>query len=156
MTSTAAFSATILAGLLMLLLSPLVGHLSDKYGRTPFMLCSSVLFVLVTYPLFAWLSHNPSFVNLLLVQGVIGLLMSMYFAAMPALLSDIFPVQTRGSGMSLSYNIGVMIFGGFAGMTITWLIAATGNKLAVTFYVIVGAMFSVIATLAARYRLRLR
>ncbi|XAH25408.1 MFS transporter [Xylophilus sp. GW821-FHT01B05] len=156
MTSTAAFSATILAGLLMLLLSPLVGHLSDKYGRTPFMLCSSVLFVLVTYPLFAWLSRNPSFVNLLLVQGTIGLLMSMYFAAMPALLSDIFPVQTRGSGMSLSYNIGVMIFGGFAGMTITWLIAATGNKLAVTFYVIVGAMFSVIATLAARYRLRLR
>ncbi|KAF3999625.1 MFS transporter [Glaciimonas immobilis] len=156
MTSAASFSATILAGAIMMFFSPLVGHLSDKYGRTPFMLASSILFVVMTYPLFSYLSVNPSFLNLLLVQGIIGILMTMYFASMPALLSDIFPVQTRGTGMSLCYNIAVMIFGGFAGMTITWLIAATGNKLAVTFYVIAGAILSVIATLAARHRLRLR
>jgi MHS family proline/betaine transporter-like MFS transporter len=41
-------------------------------------------------------------------------------------------------------------------MTITWLIAVTENKLAVTFYVIGGALLSVLATLAARYKLRLR
>ncbi|MDY7546442.1 MFS transporter [Glaciimonas sp. CA11.2] len=156
MTSTASFSATIMAGVIMMLFSPLVGHLSDKYGRTPFMLTSSILFVVLTYPLFSYLSTHPSFLNLLLVQGIIGILMTMYFASMPALLSDIFPVQTRGTGMSLCYNIAVMIFGGFAGMTITWLIAATENKLAVTFYVIAGAILSVIATLAARYKLRLR
>ncbi|PRC92916.1 MFS transporter [Solimicrobium silvestre] len=156
MTSTEAFSATMLAGVIMMLLSPFIGHFSDKYGRTPFMLASSVLFALLTYPLFHFLTLNPSFANLLMVQAMLGLLMTMYFAAMPALLSDIFPVQTRGTGMSLSYNIGVMIFGGFAGMVITWLIAATKNNLAISFYVIVGAVISIIATLAARYRLRLR
>ena len=82
--------------------------------------------------------------------------MTMYFASMPALLSDIFPVQTRGTGMSLRYNIGVMIFGGFAGMIITWLIAVTHNKLAIAFYVIAAALVSVGATLAARYRLKMR
>ena len=110
----------------------------------------------MTYPMFVFLTGNPTFGNLLLLQIVIGVLMTAYFAAMPALLSDIFPVQTRGTGMSLSYNIAVMIFGGFAGLIITWLIQSTGNKLAVSFFVIFGAVLSVIATLAARYRLKIR
>ena len=156
MSSTDAFSTMILAGLIMMTCSPIVGHFSDKIGRTPFMLVSSVLFAFLTYPLYQYLTNNPSFANLLLIQGVLGLLMTMYFASMPALLSDIFPVQTRGTGMSLSYNIGVMIFGGFAGMIITWLIAVTHNKLAIAFYVIAAALVSVGATLAARYRLKMR
>ncbi|TDK67318.1 MFS transporter [Sapientia aquatica] len=156
MSSTDAFSTMILAGLIMMTCSPIVGHFSDKIGRTPFMLVSSVLFAFLTYPLYQYLTNNPSFANLLLIQGVLGLLMTMYFASMPALLSDIFPVQTRGTGMSLSYNIGVMIFGGFAGMIITWLIAVTQNKLAIAFYVIAAALVSVGATLAARYRLKMR
>lgn len=156
MSSTSSFIATILAGGIMMVLSPMIGHYSDKYGRIPFMFTSSVLFVLLTYPLFAWLSIGPGFMKLLAIQGVIGLLMTIYFASMPALISEIFPVQVRGTGMSLSYNIAVMVFGGFAGMTITWLIDVTGNNLAVTFYVIFGALVSVVATVAARYKLKIR
>lgn len=156
MPAWSSYAATLISGLIMMLASPLVGKLSDQYGRTPFMLASSVLFVVMTYPMFVFLTGNPTFGNLLLLQIVIGVLMTAYFAAMPALLSDIFPVQTRGTGMSLSYNIAVMIFGGFAGLIITWLIQSTGNKLAVSFFVIFGAVLSVIATLAARYRLKIR
>lgn len=156
MSSTSAFIATILSGGIMMLLSPIVGHYSDKYGRIPFMFISSALFVLFTYPLFAWLSIGPGFIKLLAIQGFIGLLMTIYFASMPALISEVFPVQVRGTGMSLSYNIAVMIFGGFAGVTITWLIDVTGNNLAVTFYVIAGALVSVVSTIAARYVLKIR
>ncbi|UNM97501.1 MFS transporter [Ignatzschineria rhizosphaerae] len=156
MSSTTSFVATILSGGIMLLLSPIIGHYSDKYGRIPFMFVSSVLFVLCTYPLFAWLSIGPGFLKLLVIQGFVGLLMTVYFASMPALISEIFPVQVRGTGMSLSYNIAVMIFGGFAGVTITWLIDVTGNNLAVTFYVIAGAFVSVISTVAARVILNMR
>ena len=150
------YAATSVSGLIMMVASPLVGELSDKYGRTPFMITSSLLYLLLTYPMFVFLTQAPSFTNLLLVQIAIGVLMTMYFAAMPALLSDIFPVQTRGTGMSLSYNIAVMIFGGFAGLIITWLIQVTQNKLSVSFFVIAGASLSLLATLAARYVLKLR
>lgn len=156
MSSTSSFVATILAGSIMMVLSPFIGHYSDKYGRIPFMFASSLLFVVLTYPLFYWLSIGPGFVKLLVIQGAVGLLMTIYFASMPALISEIFPVQVRGTGMSLSYNIAVMIFGGFAGVIITWLIDVTGNNLAVTFYVIAGAIVSVIATLAARIILKVR
>jgi len=120
------------------------------------MIGSSLAFVVFTYPMFVFLTSAPSFVNLLLLQIVIGVLMTMYFASMPALLADVFPVQTRGTGMSLSYNIAVMLFGGFAGLIITWLIQFTGNKLSVSFFVIFGAALSFIASTAARYVLRVR
>lgn len=156
MPAWSSYAATLVSGLIMMLGSPLVGELSDKHGRTPFMIVSSLAFVLLTYPMFVFLTGSPSFINLLLLQIVIGVLMTMYFAAMPALLADIFPVQTRGTGMSLSYNIAVMLFGGFAGLIITWLIQVTGNKLSVSYFVIVGAALSFIASMAARYVLKLR
>jgi MHS family proline/betaine transporter-like MFS transporter len=120
------------------------------------MLASSVLYVLVTWPMFHYLSQHPHLINLVFVQIVLGCLLVMIMAPMPALLSELFPVQLRGTGMSLCYNLGVMIFGGFAGMTITWLIAITGNKLAICFYVIGGALLCVIATLSARFSLKLK
>ncbi|WDZ97633.1 MFS transporter [Herbaspirillum sp. WKF16] len=150
------FAATSVAGLIMFIGSPLVGAWSDKIGRTPFMIASSALYIVLTYPMFVFLTNSPGFVNLLLLQIVIGVLMTMYFAAMPALLADIFPVATRGTGMSLAYNIAVTIFGGFAGLIITWLIDFTGNKLSVSYFVIFGAVLSLIATIAARTVLRLR
>jgi MHS family proline/betaine transporter-like MFS transporter len=156
MSSAQGFSATIAAGLMMTFLSPVIGHYSDKIGRTPFMIISSVLFAVLTYPAFNYLTLHPQLINLLMLQTLLGFLLAMYAAPTPALLSELFPVHTRGTGMSLSYNIGVMIFGGFAGMTITWLIAVTGNKLAICFYVIAGAAISIVATLAACYRLKLR
>ncbi|WP_039784875.1 MFS transporter [Herbaspirillum huttiense] len=150
------FAAMSVAGLIMFIGSPLVGAMSDKIGRTPFMITSSALYIVLTYPMFVFLTNSPGFLQLLLLQTVIGVLMTMYFASMPALLADIFPVATRGTGMSLAYNIAVTIFGGFAGLIITWLIDFTGNKLSVSYFVIFGAVLSLAASTAARYVLRLR
>ncbi|KAF1046336.1 MAG: Proline/betaine transporter [Herbaspirillum frisingense] len=150
------FAAMSVAGLIMAVGSPLVGEWSDKIGRTPFMIASSALYIVLTYPMFVFLTNSPGFIQLLLLQTVIGVLMTMYFAAMPALLADIFPVATRGTGMSLAYNIAVTIFGGFAGLIITWLIDFTGNKLSVSYFVIFGSVLSLIATISARAVLRLR
>lgn len=156
MPAWSSFAAASIAGLIMMFGSPVVGALSDKYGRTPFMLTSAGLYIILTYPMFVFITNSPDFLHLALLQLVIGVLMTMYFASMPALLSDIFPVATRGTGMSLAYNIAVTIFGGFAGFIITWLIDVTGNKLSVSYFVIVGAVLSFIATYCARKVLRLR
>lgn len=156
MPAWSSYAAALVSGLIMMLGAPLIGHLSDRHGRTPFLIVSSLAFLLLTYPMFVFLTEAPGFVNLLLAQGVIGIFMTMYFAATPALLADVFPVQTRGTGMSLSYNIAVMLFGGFAGLIITWLIETTGDKLSVSYFVIFGAALSFIALMAARRCLKLR
>ncbi|WP_174365287.1 MFS transporter [uncultured Caballeronia sp.] len=148
-----AFTAILLTGAIQMVLSPLVGHLSDTHGRTRIMLISAVLLLVLIYPLFSWLVAHPAFGNLLVVQAVLGVLMTGYFAALPGLLSEMFPVATRTTGMSLAYNIAVTVFGGFGPFIITWLIASTGSKAAPSFYMIFAAVISLVALMAARKRL---
>ena len=82
--------------------------------------------------------------------------MTVYFAALPGLLSEVFPVQTRTTGMSLAYNIAVTIFGGFGPFIIAWLIRATGTKTAPSFYLMFAAALSCMALVALRRRFGFR
>jgi MHS family proline/betaine transporter-like MFS transporter len=148
-----AFAAIALTGVIQMLFSPLVGHLSDQLGRTRIMLVSAVLLLVLIYPAFVYLVAHPGFGTLIVVQIVLGFLMTGYFGALPGLLSEIFPVQTRTTGMSLAYNIAVTIFGGFGPFIITWLIGATGSKVAPSFYTMFAAVVSLMALIAARRKL---
>lgn len=73
--------------------------------------------------------------------------MIMYFVFMLVLLVDIFLVVMCGIGMLLVYNIVVIIFGGFVGFIIIWLIDFIGNKLLVSYFVIFGVVLSLIVML---------
>jgi MHS family proline/betaine transporter-like MFS transporter len=151
-----AFSAIALTGLIQMVFSPLVGHLSDRHGRTTIMLISALLLLVLIYPAFVYLVAHPTFGTLIALQVVLGFLMTGYFAALPGLLSEMFPVQTRTTGMSLAYNIAVTVFGGFGPFIIAWLISSTGSKAAPSYYLIFAALLSVAALLAARRKLGFR
>ncbi|WP_144631377.1 MFS transporter [Bordetella genomosp. 13] len=153
---SAAFAATLVTGIVQFICAPMVGHWSDKHGRTGIMLASAVLFGVLIYPLLHFLAQSPTFGTMIAVQIVIGVLLSGYFGALPALLSDLFPTRTRTTGMSLAYSIAVTIFGGFAPFIITWLISATGNPYAPSFYLIFAAVISIAALAGVRGRLGLR
>lgn len=148
--ASAAFSATIATGVVQMIGAPLFGHWSDRVGRTGIMIGAATLFLLLAYPAFALLAAHPSFGMMIGVQIFIGILISAYFGALPALLTELFPTQTRTTGMSLGYNIAATIFGGFAPFIVTWLIGATGNPLAPSFYLIGAAAASLVALLNIR------
>lgn len=150
------FSAVVLTGLIQMVCSPLVGHWSDKIGRTGLMLTSAALLLVLIYPAFAWLVDQPSPAKLIAMQVAMGVLVTGYFAALPGLLSEIFPVATRTTGMSLAYNIAVTIFGGFGPFIIAWLIRTTGDKVAPSFYLMFAALVSIVALVAARRVLGLK
>jgi MHS family proline/betaine transporter-like MFS transporter len=90
-----------------------------------------------------------------LVRPLGGLLKAAYSGALPALMTEIFPTQTRGTGIALSYNFGVPIFAGFAPLIATWLIAATGSNLAPSFYLIVTSLLSLAVLIVIRAKLKL-
>lgn len=151
--ASVAFAATMMVGVIQLFFSPVIGHLSDRVGRVRIMLIAGVLLLLAIYPLFALLVSRPSFGTMLLVEVVLGCLMTAYFAPVPALLSELFPTQTRTTGLSLSYNTAVTIFGGFAPFILTWLISVTNDKLSPSYYLIFAAIISIVALVFTRIRL---
>jgi MHS family proline/betaine transporter-like MFS transporter len=65
-------------------------------------------------------------------------------------MSELFPTRTRTTGVAIAYSLGVTIFGGFAPFVIAWLIAATGSKVAPSYYLMLAAFVSLAALMAAR------
>ena len=93
--------------------------------------------------------------ELLLVVSMMALIKAVYFAPLASLMADVFPIRTRVTGMSLSYNLSVTIFGGFAPVIATGLIALTGSQLAPSFYLILAAALSISALWVAKRKLKL-
>ena len=150
------FTATLMGAVILTVVSPLVGHWSDKIGRTMIMMTMSVLFAVSAYPTFVGLVNHPSLTTIVLIVGWMSLLKAGYSGVLPSLMAEIFPTQTRASGLSLSYNIGVPLFGGAAPLYITALIGLTGSNLVPSFYLIVTALLSLAVLMIIRMRLGLR
>jgi MFS transporter, MHS family, proline/betaine transporter len=139
------FIATLVGGVALAIFSPIAGHWSDKSTRTRVMLISGWLFILAAYPMFYIMAQWPSLATCILAVGVLNLIKAGYSGVLPSLLTEQFPVASRAVGVALAYSISVTIFGGFAPLAATWLIAATGDNLAPAYYLMATGVLSVIA-----------
>ncbi|MFM0645304.1 MFS transporter [Paraburkholderia bryophila] len=139
------FYAVIVGNLLLMVLSPLAGAWSDRIGRKGLSLWSLGITLAIIYPLFAWLAAEPSVSKLILVQALLSITLSGYYGPFGALIAELFPANVRSIGLSLAYNVAVMVFGGFGPLLVTWLIDTTGSPLAPTYYVMSGLALSIVA-----------
>jgi MHS family proline/betaine transporter-like MFS transporter len=152
----AGYLGGIIAGLVTLAGTPFVGNLADRVGAARVMTVAAIAAIVLAWPLFKVLHAAPTVLTLTLVQIVFGVLMSFYFGPLPKLYGDLFPTNIRTTGMAVGYNIGVLIFGGFAAAIFTWLIEETGTTMSPSYYFIGVAVISLIAVLFARRRFGLR
>lgn len=136
------------AGVTTFIASPMIGMLSARVGQTRFMMTAALVGLLVTWPLFHALTSAPTVPTLILVEVVIGFLMAAYFALLPSLTAEMYPVEVRTTGMWLSYNIGVTLLGGFAPTVLSWLV--TYDLRAPSMYYMAVAVLSLIGLTLAR------
>jgi MFS family permease len=135
-------------------LIPICGALSDVVGRKPVMITALVLDLLVTYPLFSWVSASPSFSALLTMQIILCSLFGVFNGPISTALAEQFPTRVRSTALAIAYNIAVMLFGGFAQFFVTWLIQATGTPIAPAYYLMFGAAVGLLAALFLKERAR--
>ncbi len=126
------------------------GALSDRIGRKPLMLASCCILLVFSYPLVWLILHGGSFPLAVAIQSVLSATCGLFIGSMAAALVELFPTKRRLTGLSTSYNLASMVFGGFAPFIATWLIATTGEPISVTYYVIFGAVVSLPAVLMFR------
>jgi MHS family proline/betaine transporter-like MFS transporter len=149
------FTAAVAAAALQTVLVPFVGLSVDKIGQIRIMIVAAILFIVTSYPAFMLVAGSATFSMLLAVVCWFGFLKSLFSGALPSLMAKVFPVSTRVTGMSLAYNIGVPIFGGFAPFVAQSLIDMTGSKLSPSYYMVGTALVSLLALIELQRRYKL-
>jgi MHS family proline/betaine transporter-like MFS transporter len=148
-TPAAALWANTIGLLVLMIFIPIMGILSDKWGRKPLLLACCIAYIVVPYPVFSYLAGGASYTELVLAQILFAILISMFSGPGPAAIAEMFPTRTRSTWMTSGYALAVAIFGGFAPFISVWLISSFNSPIAHSFYLIAAAVVStiVIATL---------
>lgn len=128
--------------LVQVFVAPLVGHLSDRYGRRRFIASGIVLVALAVIPAFQIMIAVRSPSALVACVVGLGILVTIFQGPIPAFLSECFPVETRTTGLAVIHNLNFTIFGGFAPLLMTTLISATSDRLVPAYYTLLTAAFA--------------
>ena len=142
------FIVQMAAAAVMVVVVPLAGALADRAARKPLLVVSLGGYLVVLYPLYAWVTATPSIARLLVAQVVVALFSAVFLGVYCTTLVELFPVRIRATALSIVNNVAVLVFGGFAQFFVTWLIALTGSPLAPVVYVMIGVALGLVAALA--------
>ncbi|WP_124390539.1 MFS transporter [Rhodococcus wratislaviensis] len=148
----AGYVGGIFGGLTVLLCAPQIGKLADRFGCVTIMRVAAAVGVLCAAPLFIILNSYPNILTLTVVQTALGVILAFYFAPLPALMSSLFPVNIRTTGLSIAYNLGVLLFGGTAPIVLTTLVEKTGSLISPSYFYMGVCILSVCALFIARKR----
>lgn len=142
-----AMMATLTTGAIMAVFSVFGGWLSDRFNRKLVMIIPRILLVLFSYPAFSIVTDQKNVGSLLIMVAILVALHSINAGVLLGMIPEAFPRRVRSIGLSLSYAVGVTIFGGFAQSVMTWIISITGNIMTPAFCLIVANIVSASAIL---------
>jgi len=151
-----ALMGTAVSGLISIVGYPLAGKLADRVGAFRLFFPVTIVWVVIAYPLFAWVLASPTPGRVFAAQMVASVVLSLMSGPHPGMLTQLFPTATRSTGVALSYNIAVTVFGGLAPLTVSTLITLTGSNIVPAYYLIFAGVVSLVLVGLTRSGQRLR
>ncbi|MNC41569.1 Proline/betaine transporter [compost metagenome] len=115
-----------LALVLYTLFNPLVGRLSDRFGRRPFVLAAAAGLTVLAYPVFL-LMNTGSFAAILLGLVIMAALVAITAVMDVVLLVEVFPASIRSTGAAVGHNVALALLAGPGPFIAVALIQATHN-----------------------------
>ncbi|MCI9888326.1 MFS transporter [Micrococcales bacterium 31B] len=129
-----ALAANAVGMVVLFILQPFGGLLSDIFGRRRLLLVGGLLIVLTTVLGFA-LASTGDLLWVVVSQVLLAAAFAPYFGTTCAFMVEAFPVARRYSGGVIAFNAAYLVFGGTAPYVSTWLVGAAGNSLSPAWYV---------------------
>ncbi|WP_442944075.1 MFS transporter [Nocardia sp. NBC_00508] len=139
-----ATTAMMLVGqLVMMLVLPFFGRLSDSVGRRPMWLFSLVGLAVLAVPMYWLMGQGTGWA----IAGfiVLGLFYVPQLSTISSTFPAIFPTHVRYAGFALAYNVSTAAFGGTAPLINEAVIDATGWSLFPAVYMIGASLIGLVA-----------
>lgn len=115
------------AGVISILTTLLMGRVSDKVGRKPFMIAGNLLFLLVLPAVFALLSTRD--VVLIFVASTLGIVVqTVLYGPMAAFVTERFATAFRYTGASVGYQVATLLGAGFTPIVLAALYGSSGES----------------------------
>jgi MFS family permease len=151
-----ALFGTAMSGLVSIIGYPIAGKLADRFGAYRLFFPVAITWIVIAYPLFLWVLASPTPERVFTAQMVATVVLSLMSGPHPGMLTQLFPTAVRSTGVALSYNIAVTLFGGLAPLTVSTLINYTGSNFVPAYYLIFAGIVSLVLVGMTRSGRRLR
>jgi MFS family permease len=140
-----------IAALVMAVLLPVSGALTDRFGARRVYLVGVTCYGLAAFPAFALFgTKNLVWFGLGMIV-VFGIVHALFYGAQGTLYSSLYPTRTRYTGLSFVYQFSGIYASGVTPMILTALVAAAGGTPWVACaYLVATAVISVVATALIR------
>jgi MHS family citrate/tricarballylate:H+ symporter-like MFS transporter len=148
MATSVGFLATIFLGLTGVIVDPVGGWLSDRFGRRLTRIIPWTFLLVATLPGFFLLSTLRSSGVLIGLSIVLTIAASLTQASVLVSVTESIPSRLRAGSVGLIYAFAISIFGGSTQFTVAWLTGVTHNPLAPAWYMSIGVAIALIAMIA--------
>ncbi|QBR49121.1 MFS transporter [Erwinia sp. QL-Z3] len=154
MSDKQSFFVTLCVGVSNLIWLPIMGAVSDRYGRRPLLIFFTLLMIATAWPVLHWLVGSPSLAHLLEAELWLSFLYASYNGAMVVYLAEVMPAEVRATGFSLAYSLATALFGGFTPAISSYLTHVTGDKAMPGVWLTFAAVCGLIGTMIIKRLIR--
>lgn len=142
---TSALRVNSLAMIILACCSTLFGYLADKFSYKLVMSSAAILLAVMGYPLYGFMIEQHSIQALLIAQITFSVLSGGFIGPALGVMIHLFPIRTRYTALSISYNLGFGIFGGSVALLNMYVIETYDWLQFPAVYLIIAAAFSLLA-----------
>ncbi|MES2218601.1 MAG: MFS transporter [Pseudomonadota bacterium] len=135
-----------IALLLQAIMIPIIGALSDKIGRKFLIRLGIAGLIASIYPYYLTLEHGNLF-WVCIAHVAISFIATFFTSILPITLIELFPPETRYSGVGLGYNMAAMLVGGATPALAIYILRVPHGTVLLSLYFIFWALLAWIGTM---------